>query len=76
MPFIIVCTFCLGVVIPFPAHAYLDPGTGSMILQLLFGGAVGALAFAKLFWAKIFHRNPPPTDDADSAENLTDDHRS
>ena len=24
-----------------PAHAYLDPGTGSMILQVLLGGVAG-----------------------------------
>ena len=35
------------------AHAYLDPGTGSYIFQLLIAGAVG-LAFAvKIFWGRI-----------------------
>ena len=38
---------------PQPAYAYLDPGTGSMILQLLLGGTVGALAVGKLYWFKI-----------------------
>ena len=28
-----------------PAHAYLDPGTGSIILQGIIGAIVGALAF-------------------------------
>ena len=28
-----------------PAHAYLDPGTGSIILQGIIGAIVGALSF-------------------------------
>lgn len=36
-----------------PAYAYLDPGTGSMILQLLLGGTAGVLMVGRLYWAKI-----------------------
>ncbi len=36
-----------------PAYAYLDPGTGSMILQLLLGGVAGALMVGKLYYRKI-----------------------
>lgn len=36
-----------------PAYAYLDPGTGSMILNLIVGAAAGALTFASVFWQKI-----------------------
>ena len=36
-----------------PANAYLDPGTGSMILNLIVGAAAGALTFASVFWQKI-----------------------
>ncbi len=36
-----------------PAHAYLDPGTGSMILQVLLGAIVGILVTGKLYWTKI-----------------------
>lgn len=32
-----------------PAYAYLDPGTGSFILQLLFGGVAGVVAIAHLY---------------------------
>ena len=38
---------------PPAAYAYLDPGTGSMVLQLLLGGAVGALAILKLYWSRL-----------------------
>ncbi len=36
-----------------PAHAYLDPGTGSMMLQLLLGGIAGALMVLRLYWYRI-----------------------
>jgi len=32
-----------------PAWAYLDPGTGSMLLQLMLGGVAGALVAGKLY---------------------------
>jgi hypothetical protein len=34
-------------------HAYLDPGTGSIALQLLIGGIVAVLATARGYWARI-----------------------
>jgi membrane associated rhomboid family serine protease len=36
-----------------PVEAYLDPGTGSMVLQLVLGGVVGALAIGKLYWRRL-----------------------
>jgi hypothetical protein len=36
--------FCCLLVLSVPAHAYVDPGTGSLAVQFLIGGAV-ALAF-------------------------------
>ena len=36
-----------------PAHAYLDPGAGSMLLQILLGGIAGLAVFLKLFWHRI-----------------------
>lgn len=36
-----------------PAHAYLDPGTGSMILQGLLAGIAGALVVGKLYWLRL-----------------------
>jgi len=35
------------------ASAYLDPGTGSYVLQMLIAGLLGALFFLKLLWKKI-----------------------
>lgn len=34
-------------------HAYLDPGTGSIAIQLLIGGAVAALATLRTYWSRI-----------------------
>ena len=33
--------------------AYLDPGTGSIIIQVVIGSAVGALFAIKIFWNRI-----------------------
>lgn len=44
-----------------PAHAYLDPGTGSIILQMLLGGVAGIMVVGKLYWHQftaMFRRNP------------------
>lgn len=35
------------------AHAYLDAGTGSMILQVLLGGIAGLMVVGKLYWHKL-----------------------
>lgn len=32
---------------------YIDPGTGSFLLQLLIGGLLGGLATLKLSWARL-----------------------
>ena len=37
---------------PFPAGAYLDPGTGSMIVHLIIGAIAGGLVTLKVYWAK------------------------
>ncbi len=33
--------------------AYLDPGTGSYVIQLLIAGLMGAAFLVKLYWGKI-----------------------
>jgi len=34
-------------------NAYIDPGSGSYILQLLIAGALGGLYAIKVFWSQI-----------------------
>ncbi len=41
------------VLIAGPAAAYLDPGTGSMLLQVILGGIAAVGVALKLFWHKI-----------------------
>ncbi len=36
-----------------PAYAYLDPGSGSMFLQLLLGGTAGLAVILKLYWHRV-----------------------
>ena len=43
---------CLALVAQ-PALAYLDPGTGSMLLQVILGGIAAVGVALKLFWHKI-----------------------
>ncbi len=43
----------LGVAIPGTAWAYLDAGTGSMILQVIIAGVAGGLITLKIYWARI-----------------------
>jgi hypothetical protein len=35
------------------AYAYLDAGTGSMILQVLLGGVAGIALVGKLYWHRL-----------------------
>ncbi len=36
-----------------PAHAYLDPTTGGLLLQVILGGLAGVALALKLFWHRI-----------------------
>lgn len=52
-----------------PAQAYLDPGVGSILIQLLLGGAAGVAMVAKLYWHKLsslFRRRDAKSDAQDS----------
>jgi hypothetical protein len=35
------------------AHAYLDPGTGSILVQSLLAGIAGAVAVISLYWQRV-----------------------
>jgi hypothetical protein len=36
-----------------PAHAYLDPGTGSFLIQIIVGGFLGGIFIIKGYWQRI-----------------------
>lgn len=52
-PFVSVVMGLAVVAMPWPALAYLDPGTGSMILQVVLGGVAGAVVVGKLYWHRL-----------------------
>jgi hypothetical protein len=39
--------------LPSIAHAYLDPGTGSYVVQLLIGTLLGGLFALGVFWRRV-----------------------
>lgn len=45
--------FAYVILISKPALAYLDPGTGSMIIGLIISFFVGIAAYTKHFWYKL-----------------------
>ena len=56
-----------------PVHAYLDPGTGSLLLQVILGGVAGLLVAGKLMWARILGlfgiaKNESPEDGSESED--------
>jgi hypothetical protein len=52
----IATAICLALVLmlaPLRAEAYLDPASGSILLQVILGGVAGAAVALKLFWRRI-----------------------
>ena len=51
-----------------PAYAYLDPGTGSILVQGLIGGVAVVMSFLSIYWQKVkafFSKEETDTDTAD-----------
>lgn len=46
-------TALIGIVYMSPAYAYLDPGTGSIILQGLLASIAATMTIAGLYWQRI-----------------------
>ena len=64
--------FVLVVLIAPNALAYLDPGTGSILLQSMLALIAGAAFTLKLYWAKVkslfAHGKPEPDHHADERD--------
>jgi hypothetical protein len=43
----------LLLLLPRETHAYIDPGTGSYILQIVLAALLGALFALKIFWNNV-----------------------
>jgi len=52
--------------------AYLDPGSGSMILQILAGGVAAIAVTAKLYWTRLLKFLRIKKDDDTPAEQQAD----
>jgi hypothetical protein len=48
--------------------AYLDPGSGSMILQILAGGVAAVAVTAKLYWNRLLRFLRIKKDDPEAVE--------
>ena len=60
----------------FRPHEYLDPGSGSFLIQLLIGGLVAVGFTVRMFWGKIkafFTRNKTDASEATVEFNQKDD---
>ena len=58
-----------------PAYAYLDPGTGSMMLQLMLGGVAGLMVVGKLLSAArpgLLPQLQPPPHSGIASSHMTD----
>ncbi len=60
--------------------AYMDPGTGSLFLQLLLGGVAGAAVILKLYWHRLLRlfglRREEASPEIRSNEDLSGDEAS
>ncbi|MFH1112757.1 MAG: hypothetical protein V1792_02435 [Pseudomonadota bacterium] len=52
VPFLAMMLFSFAT-LPQSALAYIDPGAGSYMIQLLAAGAISALFAVKVFWGRI-----------------------
>ena len=43
----------LHVLTIFDAYAYIDPGSGSLVIQIIIGALVGAGITVKIYWYKL-----------------------
>ncbi len=69
---------CFLVIIIYPAQAfaYIDPGAGSLIIQMAIAAIMGAMFTIKLYWykfkyfiLKLFGKLPPEEAGDDAKEN-------
>ena len=71
-----ICVLLLFVAMLFPsgAHAYLDPGAGSYVFQLLLASLMGLLFVIGVYWKRVkgFFRRLLSREDAATRSEQTD----
>jgi len=67
----IVCFGAIMGLLTTPAYAYLDPGTGSMILQAIVGAIAVGAASASMYWHRLksFFRPSARSEDQSQADD-------
>ena len=50
---IIVLLFLFNLMFIPTAHAYIDPGTGSYVLQMIIAGLLGGAYVIKIYWIRV-----------------------
>ncbi len=83
MPRARIAVYCITLVllalVAAPAHAYIDPGTGSAILQGILAAVAAIALTAKLYWHRLLlllglrKRADKPTDSAASEQHKHSD---
>jgi len=53
MPLTIILSLVYCLILAPDIYGYIDPGTGSYMLQILIASFVGILFSVKIFWAKL-----------------------
>jgi len=69
-PLLLVTVSALLLAEPAPAFAYLDPGTGSMLVQSLLAALAAVVVFGRTAWTRVrdlFRRRRPPRDEPPAA---------
>jgi uncharacterized membrane protein YqgA involved in biofilm formation len=73
---VVVTALCLAVVPAGPAFAYIDPGTSSLVLQMLIGGIIGGMFTIKLYWQRlkafVSGKTETKLDESDGHQNQED----
>ena len=66
---IFILSLLLIVVISKSSYAYLDPGTGSLLLQALAAGLFFCVFFVKRVWRKVLDIFRKPVEENSSSDN-------
>jgi len=70
---LLLCIALLTLILSSTAFAYLDPGTGSMLIQILAASAVGIGVIWRVFVGKVKKKLKLKDKTADAAESISDD---
>jgi len=63
----ILTIFVLFVFFPRPAHAYIDPASGSIIISAIISAVVAVSVAVRTYWSKLkrLFQGVPPQDEAE-----------